>query len=471
MKGSMTFKTITAFATVFFMSLLLCFPSRAQRNVTYEELADKNAQPPLFFDFFSLPAGEEDKVSFISTFSISYNYLPFKKLNSPKEDHQFFSSARLNMEVFVSDPSNIGKNDVDVEGLKPASRASWRDTAYAKTYDETSSSDRFLTGNITVTLSPGVYSYLLQMNRGDERDDRMSRTRTVRLSSYQKKKQGDILLAKQVRENESGRHLHLLNYGNRVVYGENYYAFAHIPEYDSESAYHLTVERIDPGSRDTTVVEQVFTRKLDRKDILEDIKPVLDRNTKGENRIRLAQPENGRGYSYALVEVPNKRFPNTIYRISVNREGSSTAAARRTVQSIWFNMPASLLNLDVSIDMLRFIADKQTIRELKSGSRSEKEQKFREFWSKKDPTPDTEFNELMAEYYRRIDYAYENYTTMNTVGYLSDRGEVYIKFGPPQNIQRKFPRDGATTEVWSYDSREFVFQATSGFGDFKLVSG
>ncbi|NIT58652.1 MAG: GWxTD domain-containing protein, partial [Aliifodinibius sp.] len=78
--------------------------------------------------------------------------------------------------------------------------------------------------------------------------------------------------------------------------------------------------------------------------------------------------------------------------------------------------------------------------------------------------------ELMAEYYRRIDHAYKKFTTENTIGFNSDRGEIYIKYGPPNDINRKFPKNGATTEIWTYPDRIFVFKATTGFGDFKLIS-
>nr|WP_286670562.1 GWxTD domain-containing protein [Fodinibius salsisoli] len=120
--------------------------------------------------------------------------------------------------------------------------------------------------------------------------------------------------------------------------------------------------------------------------------------------------------------------------------------------------------------MLHYIVNEKTLDQLRSGSESAREQKFRAFWEKRDPTPDTEYNELMAEYYRRIDYAYQNFTTNNTIGYESDQGEIYIKFGPPENKERRFPANGSTIEIWTYPNRQFVFRATTGFGDFKLVT-
>lgn len=455
-------------AGTFILILLLSLPSFAQRNVSYEELAKKNQQPPMFFDFFSLPGGSDNSLTFVSTFSISYNYLPFKRLNNPEKNKQFFSTARLNMEVFKSDPSKIGRENVSVEGLEPASRSAWSDTAYAADYEQTKSEEKFLSGNISVELQPGVYSYMLQLYRANERDGRMSRTRTVRLRPYKEKKYGDILLADSVLENDNRKQLKLLNYGDRVIYGENFYALAQIPRYNESSNYTLLVERVSINRQDTTRIGDEYRRKLDNTHIHTGIRPTLVNNNNSDTRIALENDKNGS--AYALVQIPNEKFPNASYRITVREDGTNEPSAKQTVQSIWFNMPTSLFNLDVAIDMLRFIADKSTIREIRKGSSAEREKKFRAFWEKKDPTPETEYNELMAEYYRRIDYAYENFTTLNTVGYESDQGRIYIQYGPPDNIQRKFPTSGTTTEVWTYGSKEFVFRATSGFGDFKLVS-
>ncbi|HAC16787.1 MAG TPA: hypothetical protein DCE78_12715 [Bacteroidetes bacterium] len=133
-------------------------------------------------------------------------------------------------------------------------------------------------------------------------------------------------------------------------------------------------------------------------------------------------------------------------------------------------MPTSLLNLDVALDNMKYIADETTIKELKRGNVSEKEAKFRAFWKEKDPTPDTDYNELMSEYYKRIDDAYKQFTTPSKPGYESDQGKIFIVYGPPENIERRFPPNGVTQEIWQYGSRTFIFNATSGFGDFELVT-
>ncbi|MEN3039175.1 MAG: GWxTD domain-containing protein [Candidatus Kryptonium sp.] len=97
--------------------------------------------------------------------------------------------------------------------------------------------------------------------------------------------------------------------------------------------------------------------------------------------------------------------------------------------------------------------------------------KFKEFWVQRDPTPKTVYNELMAEYYRRVDHAYINFATMRERdGARTDRGKVFILYGQPTKIERKYTPGRSTEEIWYYEpiKRKFVF--VDQYGSFKLTS-
>ena len=55
------------------------------------------------------------------------------------------------------------------------------------------------------------------------------------------------------------------------------------------------------------------------------------------------------------------------------------------------------------------------------------------FWLRRDPTPDTAENEYKEEHYRRIAYANEHFAA-GMPGWRTDRGRIYIMFGPPDSI-------------------------------------
>jgi len=48
-----------------------------------------------------------------------------------------------------------------------------------------------------------------------------------------------------------------------------------------------------------------------------------------------------------------------------------------------------------------------------------------------DPTPATVENEYREEHYRRIGYANESFSNNRVPGWKTDRGMIYIKYGPP----------------------------------------
>lgn len=477
-------KYLTYCTSAFLIAILsLCSVTKVhgQRFSEYQKLTLRNQRPPLFFDFFLLPGNTDQSINLVSVYSFSYRYLPFKKGNQASSGKDvsktFFSPINLNMEVFESNEEQLRKKgrDISVEGLESAGRSFWEDTAYAETYEESQSELKFLQGNINLDLTPGIYSYVLQMKRGERSDPRLSRTQAVRITSYPEMERGNILLGSDFTEDQ----FTLMSMGKNVKYGEDFYALAYLPNYDSNAEYNATVSglemrgEIEFGSLDVAdqkvnETKTVYNQKISAEDIRTGLKPSLAQNKSKENILELSSTDNG--FTYALIKIPNSTFPTSFYRLSIHKGDNPEPASQTIFQSMWIDMPRSLLSLDVSIDMLHYIINEKTMDQIDSGSREVREQKFRDFWEKRDPSPKTEYNELMAEYYRRIDYAYQNFTTDNTIGYESDQGEIYIKFGPPENTERKFPTNGSTVEIWTYPNRQFVFRATTGFGDFKLVS-
>jgi GWxTD domain-containing protein len=167
------------------------------------------------------------------------------------------------------------------------------------------------------------------------------------------------------------------------------------------------------------------------------------------------------------------------YLISIEAMGSTknlpgvqlTGSTLRTCLIKMKDLPVTITNIDKATDQLRYIAlesDMDYIREAKTPE--EKLKRFFDFWAKRDPDPKTPHNELMEEYYSRVDYANKNF-----IGYIegwkTDMGMIYIHFGPPQNVERHpFDSDSKPYEIWYYyeQNREFIFVDETGFGDYRL---
>lgn len=166
---------------------------------------------------------------------------------------------------------------------------------------------------------------------------------------------------------------------------------------------------------------------------------------------------------YVSEVFDGKSLPNERIAIRIGKE-------RFTWQSVWQDMPRSLRNIDIAIQSIGFIEDEKVVNPMMKGSALEKKEAFFEFWSPKDPTEGTHYNELMVEFYRRVDQAAEEFSTPSMALLDSDQAKVFIRYGEPDSKTRAFPPGGKTQETWRYGQSEFLFEASTGFGDFVLIS-
>ena len=119
----------------------------------------------------------------------------------------------------------------------------------------------------------------------------------------------------------------------------------------------------------------------------------------------------------------------------------------------------------------------------------EREEFIKIFWGQRDPDPDTEENEYREQYYERIAYANEHFSS-GKPGWMTDRGRIYIKFGKPDEIEShpagglyqrmSYEGCGSTTtypfEKWFYryipgvrSGVEIEFVDPSGSGEYRIA--
>lgn len=150
-----------------------------------------------------------------------------------------------------------------------------------------------------------------------------------------------------------------------------------------------------------------------------------------------------------------------------------TYSVSKRVFSRWVGIPKSIVDLNKAIEQMLYITSREKINELlKIGDQQTKYEKFLDFWKSKDPTPNTEENELMDEYYGRIEYANQHFSTYQE-GWRTDMGMVFIILGPPNNVERRpFNYNTPAYEIWEYYTlnRSFIFVDYTGFGDYRLVN-
>ncbi len=142
----------------------------------------------------------------------------------------------------------------------------------------------------------------------------------------------------------------------------------------------------------------------------------------------------------------------------------------------WKSHSVFLPNLKQAIEVLKYVMKRDEWNALRELPEHEQHKRLEQFWKERDPDPNTEINELEKEYYQRVTFANQNFTPWKggIDGWETDRGQIYIIYGPPSDVERP-PTSGSSTnryEIWYYRSsqRRFVFLDKFGGGDFNLVS-
>ena len=128
-------------------------------------------------------------------------------------------------------------------------------------------------------------------------------------------------------------------------------------------------------------------------------------------------------------------------------------------------------DLNLALKQMKYLLSVEEVKELKKKKSTDKEHYFFELWEKRDPTPLTENNELMDEYFKRISYTNEHFDGWQP-GWETDRGMIYILFGPPDEIRRSNSNSSLNNsyQVWYYNNvnKQFSFKDQNGFGDYRL---
>lgn len=79
------------------------------------------------------------------------------------------------------------------------------------------------------------------------------------------------------------------------------------------------------------------------------------------------------------------------------------------------------------------ITDEERTSFRKLSTDEEREQFIEQFWERRNPNPGSPENEFKEEYYRRIAYANEHFSS-GIPGWKTDRGRIYIMYGPADEV-------------------------------------
>lgn len=435
----------------FFLSvslvLLVAASVPAQPRLPYEALRQSNRNPAWYRQSIPVPSSDSDSIHVTTVFRIPYSSIVFKKADA--------ANARWTADLMITFDALTAtrpersarrmRSRAPAEPERSLGRVVWTRTITTDSYDITQADSVYVEGMVTMSLAKQPYRIvpLIQVNG-----------QTSPITNLPSPEPSPTNAFTQFVMSDSSR-MRLVNLGPNIVFGQHADLVVGLAD---DTLATVEIWRIN-GAKDSSLV---WSANTDQAEWSGRFSGFLDSG----DGIELATAETG--LAMVRFSVPAENFENLPHRVVVTQRGRVTH--RMEVLPRWFDIPTSLLNLDTAIDMMRFALSTDALREMRKGTEQERKRKFDTYWKPRDPTPDSAFNELMAVYFERIDQAYDSFSTPQRPGFDSPMGKTWIQFGKPVSVERRFPPEGGTVVVWEYPGRRFIFRATSGFGDFELVS-
>ena len=151
----------------------------------------------------------------------------------------------------------------------------------------------------------------------------------------------------------------------------------------------------------------------------------------------------------------------------------SGAQEKSTSALVSFTQAWVVTNFDEMLDLLRYFGQDSKINAMRKAPESERARLWREFYAETDPNTVTPENEALNQYFSRVNQANQQFTDEGVPGWRTDRGEVLINIGSPDESIESTPGAGNRIVRWTYLDLRLVlfFQDETGFGRLRLATG
>jgi GWxTD domain-containing protein len=151
----------------------------------------------------------------------------------------------------------------------------------------------------------------------------------------------------------------------------------------------------------------------------------------------------------------------------------SGADRRRVSALVSFSQAWVITNFDEMLDLLRYFGQHARVSAMRKAPASERSRLWRQFYAETDPNKVTPENEALNQYFVRISGANARFNDEGVPGWRTDRGEVFITLGPPDESIETTPGTAGRVVRWSYLNHRLTlfFQDETGFGRLRLTPG
>ena len=409
--------------------LLLVFSSHIySQGEIYDKNSILSSEPVYYQDFLNFRSDKEG----LTRVDI-YIQLPYKSIQFIKSPLGFTAKYSVTASVYDSSQSKL------------IVEKSWNETINVMDFTQTTARENFNLSMRHFELAPGQYFIRTMVEDQDSRREFTSGNKFPVRDLDSELSVSDVMLISGTRVIEGNNQI-IPNISRNVI-GSNNKLQCYFEVYSLDSiSYNISIEY--------SVLE------MNRKTIYylkEDFTVI-----QGKNHVISTLNDVGIDLGAYLLNV-----------MISDSTGNKIFTADKQFFSRWVGLPANIVDIDKAVEQMVYIATPDELNYIQGAqSQDDKLKRFLGYWKAKDPSPNNEENEMFTEYYRRVKFANDNFSSYRE-GWKSDRGMVFIILGAPNNVDRHpFEYYSKPYEVWEYYAinRRFVFVDETGFGDYRLTT-
>lgn len=353
-------------------------------------------------------------------------------------------------------------------------RIGWKDSAFSQSFDRTNSKSHFVYGAIASSLAPGSYTAEITLGDKESAQIRKIKSKQIVIGKPNTVWYSNVFFARGYNDTLHSRLLPIQMGGDMPFGSDDIAACITIFGKPEGLDYSWKLEQVRAGENNSLSWGTFASVESKAKANTSKSLTFTDESLFGsgiDTYVSVIPTQTSDNSALLVLPMPVSSIVPGHYALKIFAPHLKDTLTH-TFDVRWDRMPMSLIKPTYAIECMYYILTDEEYDEMNSGNDEEKRRKLFSYWKGKDPTPNTTFNEAMAEYFRRVDFAFFNFQTLSeTDGAKSQRGKVYILYGSPKHIEKHLTDDNRVQEEWSYPDKvkkEFLFEKTSN-GAFKLM--
>jgi GWxTD domain-containing protein len=174
-----------------------------------------------------------------------------------------------------------------------------------------------------------------------------------------------------------------------------------------------------------------------------------------------------------VLNIPVAKLGVGALTLAVTSSGSDTTKAPIFVT---FGEDLPVATFTEMVNYLRYFGSPARLQALKDAPPNSRAAAWAIFLRETDPDPATPVNEALRDYFGRISQANMRFREEGAIGWLTDRGRVFVALGTPDQFYEPNTTDlnqRGRAQIWDYRRHrlQLVFVDQTGFGRWRLTVG